>query len=362
MPRPKSKMIPRLVLVLGALLLGLGLAELLVRSLGLAPTMMRLDVRGAGSAFRLSENPVLGYDLKPDWKPESPRNGLVFATNSHGQRDVERSLQKSGPRILLLGDSVVQGIRTPLEQTISRQLERLLSLQGVEVLNFGVSGYNTRAEAELFAVRGRAFDPDLVLLLFVSNDQWARTNQDIGRATYERPAAVNWLLDRSDAFRATAHALKLFKFGQPRVAESENEKAMGENPMLDGLRLLKEQADAQGSKLAMLLWPSFGPAEVYFKPFLFAKSDPDIMLVELLAAKLGIETYRLDEMFRQDYAAYLDQEPESKESVVSRYTGGEALQAEEGDGMHPNALGSRLAAEAVFGWLKSHPELLPSGS
>ena len=67
-------------------------------------------------------------------------------------------------RILLLGDSVVEGYGLPEPETLSRQLEDLYPEGSVEVLNFGVSAYCTRAEIELLEVKGLAFDPDIVVL------------------------------------------------------------------------------------------------------------------------------------------------------------------------------------------------------
>ena len=90
--------------------------------------------------------------------------------NALGQRDCPRTLARTGgtPRILVLGDSFVEGMQVDLGETFAARLERDL---GVEVLNGGVSGYTTDNELRAFVARGRRYAPDAVLLVFqVGND------------------------------------------------------------------------------------------------------------------------------------------------------------------------------------------------
>lgn len=342
-------------LTLCSLLGALALGEALVRALDIAPEMLRFDTASRSSSFRLSDNPILGFEMKESVRPEGPSTGRSFRTNSHGQRDIERALEKTGTRILLLGDSVVQGIRTPaLDDTISRQLEQLLEPRGIEVLNFGVSGYNTLAEAELFETKGLAFDPDLVILVFVANDQWSGPGDEMKHATYERPPLVNWLLDHALLFRSVVSKLQLFKFGLKKEAVAQNIEALGTGAMAVGLERLDKLIAAQGGQLLILLWPTFDKKEVFYPPFLFPRSGGETMHVEKLATRLGLETFRMAEAFRQDYEATAGE----KEPPVTHYTGGPQLQRSVGDGMHPNERASRLAAEAIRDILIANPEYL----
>jgi hypothetical protein len=62
----------------------------------------------------------------------------VYTTNSVGARDVERSLTSdAGQRIVVLGDSVVEGLGSPNEDRMTNILEERT---GIEHLNFGTSG------------------------------------------------------------------------------------------------------------------------------------------------------------------------------------------------------------------------------
>src|SRR5262249_46061030 len=75
-------------------------------------------------------------------------------------------------RILFLGDDVVSGYGVAPEEVIPKRLEAALKARGrpVEVLNFGVSGYDTQQEVEFFQIRGIKYQPDVVVLAYVLND------------------------------------------------------------------------------------------------------------------------------------------------------------------------------------------------
>ncbi len=98
--------------------------------------------------------------------------------NSHGFRDVERTVAKTSGtlRIAVLGDSVAFGWGVPEEDRFSNVLEQLLcadrptSPPQVEVLNFAVPGYNTVMEEALLRTKVVAFQPDVIVVHLVGND------------------------------------------------------------------------------------------------------------------------------------------------------------------------------------------------
>lgn len=96
--------------------------------------------------------------------------------NSLGLRDRERTYAKPPGtfRVLVLGDSFVEAIQVPLEQTFAARLETCLagrSSQPVEVINAGVAGYGPGEALLYFTHEGVKFQPDLVLLaIFIGND------------------------------------------------------------------------------------------------------------------------------------------------------------------------------------------------
>jgi lysophospholipase L1-like esterase len=104
--------------------------------------------------------------------------GVPVAFNQYGLRDRERSLEPAArtTRILVLGDSVTFGMGVPLEQTYPALTEALLNAalgpgaRSVEVLNFGIPGYNTLHSLAQLREVGLTFRPDIVVVGFLYND------------------------------------------------------------------------------------------------------------------------------------------------------------------------------------------------
>lgn len=168
------RMLNRVALVLLGVVVALFVTEGLFRLLRLAPQVAVLTNATEDAPYIRSSNPALVYELKPNYRNPNPTNhhGSFSYVNAFGQRDIERQLERipGKKRVILLGDSVVAGHGQPdLNETISRKLEQ--EFEGkVEVLNFGVGGYNTAAEVELLRVKGLKFSPDVVILMTVFND------------------------------------------------------------------------------------------------------------------------------------------------------------------------------------------------
>lgn len=120
-------------------------------------------------------DPLLGVRLQPGasgwWSQEEREFVVPVAINTHGRRDVERTWEKPAAtrRLLVLGDSYVEAMQVPLEQTFAHLLENRLNADGgapIEVLNGGVSGYGTGTATLFFERDGHRYQPDLVLLAF----------------------------------------------------------------------------------------------------------------------------------------------------------------------------------------------------
>lgn len=131
----------------------------------------------------------LGKRLVPGYRGEN--FGVPLSVNAHGMRDEEVTLQREpgSRRILALGDSWTFGAGVEVEHTWPAQLERLLAQPDpVEVLNTGVSGYETYHEAVYYERDLTGFEHDLVLVGFYPvND----INDKQGR--YDRNKALHEL-------------------------------------------------------------------------------------------------------------------------------------------------------------------------
>lgn len=95
--------------------------------------------------------------------------------NSRGLREREIPYEKpSGRRrVLVLGDSFVEGAEVPQESTVTRRLEAILgnASGNVEVINAGVRAFGTAQEYLLLQHEGLRYAPDTVVLVFyIGND------------------------------------------------------------------------------------------------------------------------------------------------------------------------------------------------
>ncbi|MBT7065413.1 MAG: tetratricopeptide repeat protein [Verrucomicrobia bacterium] len=329
--------IKRIGLAVLTLVVGLLLTEGAVRLLKLAPALRIVDTSDPDSPYKRSDNPILGYEHKANYR--NPNADLVTSfprTNAHGQRDVERSLEKPDGvrRVILLGDSVVESMEVrDIEQVMHRQLERLYPDSSVEVLNFGVNGYCTLAEIELLRTKGLAFRPDVVIVLFVRNDFFnLNTAMHAFASRPHRSAAVKGLFKRSHLFRAICIPLNLFGFAADANSHQWNTDAIGTNNVVAGLTKLKALAAENGFLPAIAIWPTLEESQILDSPTVGGSDQA--LIIERLATFHGIPTFRLSDHFAQDHAA-------RGASVGPRDT------YTNGDGMHANEEGSRVAASAL---------------
>jgi lysophospholipase L1-like esterase len=117
--------------------------------------------------YRRSQDPALIYEPNPGSSYDM--GGWQAAFNQAGVRD-DREFEPvpAGRRVAILGDSIAWGEHLALEQTVGRRLEALLP--GAEVLNFGVTGYDTAQEAAWYLRGVRPLAPTDVVLVFCLND------------------------------------------------------------------------------------------------------------------------------------------------------------------------------------------------
>ncbi len=103
-------------------------------------------------------------------------------------------------RIALLGDSMVEGLQVPIEETFGRLLGKHLNdtlernplpgISQVQVLNFGTSGYSTVQELLQLEKQVLAYQPDLVIVGYNSRDifeNWAAPDEVLANV---RPLAL----------------------------------------------------------------------------------------------------------------------------------------------------------------------------
>lgn len=168
------------------------LALLLLAGFGITLSLLVLEV-GVRALHLVptrfwEPDPLLGTRLiagKQGWWTQEDHEFVVpIHINSQSRRDIERNgAEPAGVfRILVLGDSFIEALQVPLEDSFSRRLEADLEARmgrgAVQVSSMGVSGYGTASEVLYYERFGRDLDPDLVLLAFYPGND-VRNNSPI---------------------------------------------------------------------------------------------------------------------------------------------------------------------------------------
>jgi hypothetical protein len=125
-----------------------------------------------------SNHPVFGRYHVPGSSAwiKSPEFTAFSAINQVGLRDIERPYAKPADafRILVLGDSFVEAVQVPFEQSFVPLLERKLKAAAgarqIEVINGGVMAFSTDQALLFLEQEGSKYQPDLVVLLFLDSD------------------------------------------------------------------------------------------------------------------------------------------------------------------------------------------------
>ncbi len=96
-------------------------------------------------------------------------------------------------RIALLGDSLVEGLQVPIEETFGKELERRLSKdlgKPVQVINFATSGYSTAQEYQQLQKQVLPYAPDLVLVGYNARDMFENWSSPDNTIANVRPLAL----------------------------------------------------------------------------------------------------------------------------------------------------------------------------
>jgi lysophospholipase L1-like esterase len=299
------------------------------------------------ATVRRSDNPRLRFELRPGGVA---RAEVDYRVNQLGLRGPETTAEKPPGvrRVVVLGDSIAFGYWVSDEQGFARQLETLLNAGHpagvrVEVLNFGVPGYNLEQEIEALRSKALAFAPDLVVVLFCLNDLEGLFSYELGlvqeRTERRRtlPGRIReWLVARS----------RLFSWVEYRLTELEARRSFvrARNPLEGPLyaEALSQQQQALQGQLAVLrsLLASRGiPGMLVVVPVLGDRFEryPHRALHRAVAEAAAAESLATVDLV-DCFAAY-------------------AFRDLRIDVVHPSPLGHRVAAHAVRdalcvrGWL-----------
>jgi hypothetical protein len=125
-------------------------------------------------------DPELGWMPAPNSeKRQTASRTVTLKHNSLGLRDIEFT-RGAGPTILFLGTSFVYGIEVEAEERFSERLRS--DLPGVRIVNAGIPGYSTDQQYLLLRRLWPHIQPNIVVLLFGSNDRNGTTTNYVFHA------------------------------------------------------------------------------------------------------------------------------------------------------------------------------------
>lgn len=297
---------------------------------------------------RRSANPRLLFELRPRGLA---RAEVEYRVNALGLRGPETTIEKPAGvrRVAVLGDSIAFGYWVRERDGFPRQLEELLQGRAagerVEVLDFGVPGYNLDQEIEALRSRALELSPDLVVVAFCLNDLEGLFSYELG-LVQDRAAQRRSLLGRArdELLRRSL----LFSWVEYRLSEADARRRFvrTKNPLEGPL-----YAEAVGQQRTVLL----GKFAV-LRELLRARGIPGLVAV---FPTLGTRFERYP--YRELHAAVVSAAESSGLGALDLLACYSAYDFRElrVDVVHPSPLGHRVAAHAIRdalcarGWLCS---------
>ncbi|MEZ4337847.1 MAG: SGNH/GDSL hydrolase family protein [Sandaracinaceae bacterium] len=172
-----------------------------------------MHVAGIGNPPFHDVHPVYGTAPIPGAEGVYQREGRAHVRmTEHGFRGVDRPRAKPEGtfRLAVLGDSYTEARQVELEQAFASRLEPMLAecpaLAGrrVEVLNFGSTGWGTAQEYLALRHDALAWDPDAVLVAFLSGNDVSDDHPDLSFAPRPFYRLEDGALVLDESFRDSA--------------------------------------------------------------------------------------------------------------------------------------------------------------
>jgi hypothetical protein len=163
-----------------------------VVSLALGEIGLRLFMAKHFPVFQNEKNLLYRYDETLGWFPVPNKTNrvsdlrtIVAVHNSRGFRDVEHVGGGGKPRVLFLGDSFVWGYDAETAERFTNKLQA--KHPGWTVFNCGISGYGTDQEFLLLQRIYDEYKPDLVFLVFCTENDDADNRWNYRHESYYKP-------------------------------------------------------------------------------------------------------------------------------------------------------------------------------
>jgi hypothetical protein len=139
----------------------------------------------AQSRFWADLDPVVGVWHEPNstYRHVTPCFDLTYKANSYGARDRERQADAEGRRrVVVLGDSQIEGYGVATEARLSDRLERIT---GMEHLNFSTAGsFGPLQYSLLYSSRAARFEHAAVLVGILPDNDFEDDDPDFVRSAH----------------------------------------------------------------------------------------------------------------------------------------------------------------------------------
>lgn len=277
---------------------------------------------------RASEVPGLAFELSPNRQKKYER--VWIRTNNFGMRDTEPVPIEDDSvfRIVVLGDSFTFGFRVAGEETYPSVLEERLNQGAAEkrfdVLNLGVSGYNTQDEALVLEHKALAWQPDLVIVGYVLNDPETEPVQPLN--SYFQEPAIWQRFHLARLIARVKHGLEVkYRGGGDYYRYLHAEGHEKWDSVVSGLEDIRRLTEEQYIPVLVVIFPE--RPEKRWGSYLYADLHRQVA-----------------EVSRENNLAVID--------LLDRFAKHppRKMRVRLGDS-HPSTLGHALAAAAIYEWI-----------
>ncbi|WP_045855543.1 SGNH/GDSL hydrolase family protein [Teredinibacter purpureus] len=337
-----KKILTNTLLSAFSLAIALSLCEIVIRVAGIAPEIVYVEKW----RVRLSENTRIGYEPIPNLNSEGQSAqffGYIGRSNNMGYRDYDHPLEKApgSQRIAVIGDSVTAGlwIRGD-ENTFTSVMEQTLNQRGLksDVMNFGVSGYNSSQEIETLRERGLPYKPDLVVVAYCLNDRFQDDGNIYGLLLAEQQktaqegqasaGSISFVERHSTLLRFIRYNVIGVSSGSTRQNSQESVDQFYVDTVEGSFAELEQLSKDYGFEVLVAVFPNFGEKDEGLIAENYAFADEHASIAQL-TQKHGFNHIDLLAPFQQ-----------CKQTLPENYT-------ISFDRYHPNIEGNRCAGEML---------------
>lgn len=198
-----------------------------------------------------------------------------WMSNNEGLRGENITIDKSGKRTLIFGDSFTEGMGAPDDSTYPQLLENLIHKNldsTAQVINCGPSGSDIFSEYKLFSDRMLKYQPDYVIVTFNSTDLYEYTIRggferfkENNRVEYRKAPWFEPLYAKSYLVRMIVHDVFGYDYRFLRKKESEKTDSLAIQAVCSVIDSFSSLCKTNGCLFGMVFHPMYMeyPAERY---------------------------------------------------------------------------------------------------